>query len=196
MDDNLEKNLNKDLSDNISDNISENIINNKFLKFTDYFNQLQKQDKQFLSKYMMNGYLPNLYIYNNLIEPIDFTEYISDIFYKNYIYSLLNGQKLRKRDIEYIGKSKLCICTFPENINPIPIGHIINTKNFSDRENLSDSDESLDLDAEILYIELDDDDKLNFNFITNNDINNKKYDDFINIDGFIDGFIVGLIDTL
>jgi len=192
MDDNLEKNLNTDLSENISNdisnNISENIINNKFLKFTDYFNQLQKQDKQFLSKYMMNGFLPNLYIYNNLIESVDFTEYISDIFYKNYIYSLLNGQKLRKRYREYIGKSKLCICTFPENINPIPIGHIVNTKNFSDRENLSDSDESLDLDAEILYIELDDDDKLNFNFITNNDINNKKYDDFINIDGDIIDF--------
>jgi hypothetical protein len=159
------------------EDILNNIINKKFLRFTDYFNQLTKKEKHFLSTNIISGYIPNLHIYNNLIEPVDFTDYISDILYKNHIYNILNKNTIGRRYRNNIGKSKLCICTFPENLfsKPlIPIGHIndinnINDKNnindldFSDLSDLSDSSESLDIDAEILYIDLDDDDIIEFN---------------------------------
>jgi len=159
------------------EDISNNIINKKFSSFTDYFNQLTKKEKQFLSTNINSGYLPNLHIYNNLIEPVDFIDYISYILYKNHIYNIMNKNTIGRRYRNNIGKSKLCFCNFPENLFPKPIGHIndiidknyknnINDLDFSDLSDLSDlsdSSESLDIDAEILYIELDDDDILEFN---------------------------------
>lgn len=168
------------MNDNIEILEDNNIINKKFSSFTDYFNQLEKKDKIFLAERIISGYLPNLHIYTNLIEPVDFTEYISDMLYKNYIYNIINKNKICRRYRENIGKSKLCMCTYAENleqfaINPKPIGYI------NDISDLSDSDESLDSNAEILYVELDENDNLEFNVININININDKYDDFINI---------------
>ena len=84
---------------------------NLYYSFNEYINNLPKDEKKIIFKLIDKNILPNLFLYNNLLNPINFADFIKEHLYKQYLFKKL--YYLPKITITRpVGKSKLYKCLY------------------------------------------------------------------------------------
>lgn len=121
-------------------------LNNEFINFNDYLKTLRKKERKFIIKLIMYNKIPNLHLFTNLSEPMNFTEYISNALYYNYISEILFSKRIsRYKKKSIINKSKLSICTNACDLSIKSIGIIYDDliEFNNDNHNFADDEDSL-----------------------------------------------------